>query len=164
MLLVGWFDEWSSDLDEVIEVSVLISGSTWVGDFGFVLFEHITEDLIPSFIGKFLSSWKVSFLFRDSLVEELLNLVLKRGFSSVSQFLILIQVLELQVVHFVGVELERMDVVGHEFEFSISLIGESSGTTMLDLLGWSFTGHWNSEHFSEGNDESLLLQVSHTKA
>lgn len=52
-----------------------------------------------------------------------------------------------------------MGVVGHELELSVSLVGESSGTTVLDLLGWGLGGERNQEELSEGQDESLLFTV-----
>jgi hypothetical protein len=64
--------------------------------------------------------------------------------------------LKLLVIGFIGEQLEWMDIVGHEFKFSVPLISKSSCTTMLDLLGWSLRGKWNSEKLSEGDDESFL--------
>ena len=72
--------------------------------------------------------------------------------------------LELQIIGLVSEKLERMDVVGHELEFSVSLVSESSGTTVLDLLSWCLGSERNQEKLSEGQNESLLTTVSSQNA
>jgi len=153
---VRWFNEWSSHLDEVLKVSVLISGTTWSSSLCFVLSDHISKDLSPSFVGDSLTSSEVCLFFGDGLIEVSLQLILKRSLSRFSELGVFVKFLKLLVISFIGEQLEWMDIVGHEFKFSVSLISESSCTTMLDLLGWSLRGKWNSEELSEGDDKSFL--------
>jgi len=69
-----------------------------------------------------------------------------------------VELLEFLVVSFIGEELERMHIVRHEFIFSVSLVDESSGSTVLDFLGWGFRSERDSEKFSESENESFLLK------
>lgn len=156
MSLVRWFNERSSNLEEVVEVSIVVSGTTRGSNLGSVLSDHVSEDLSPSLVGDGLARSQASVLLGDGLVEEGLQLILKWGLAGLSELGIFVEFLELLVIGFVAEELERMDVVGHQLEFPISLVGESSGSTVLDLFGWGFRGKWNSEEFSEGDDESFL--------
>jgi hypothetical protein len=153
---VRWFNKWSSNLNEVLEVSVLVSGTTWSSSLSLVLSDNISKNFSPSVIRDGFSGWKTGLLLGNSLIEEGLQLILKRSLSGLSELGILIQLLQLGVVGLVGEKLERMNVVGDQLELSVSLVSESSGTTVLDLLGWSFRGQRNSEKLSEGDDESLL--------
>ena len=49
-----------------------------------------------------------------------------------------------------------MLVVGNKLEFPVSLVDESSGSTVLQQVSWGFTGQRSQEELSEGQDELLL--------
>ncbi len=153
---MGRLNERSSDFDEVFEVPVGLSGSAWSSGLSLVLPNDISEDFGPSVIGDFLTGSKIGLLLGDGFVEERLDLILKWSLASLSKFGSLVELLELEVVGFVSEELEWVDVVRHELKFSVSLIGESSGTTVLNLLGWGLRGERDQEELSESQDESLL--------
>ena len=84
---MGWAHEWSSDLQEVLEVAVFISGASWSGDFGLVFSEGVSEDLDPSVVRDGLSFSEGGDFGLDSLIEVVLHLVFEWGLSGISEFL-----------------------------------------------------------------------------
>lgn len=151
-----WFNEWSSHLNEVFEVSVLVSGSTWASSLCLVFSDNVSENLSPSVVGDSFTWSEASLLLGNSLIEEGLELIFKRCLTSLSELSIFVELLELLVVCLVGEKLEWMNVVGHQLELSVSLVSKSSGTTVFNLLGRCLRGKWDSEKLSECDDESLL--------
>jgi len=154
--LVRWFNEWSSDLNKVLEISVLVSGTSRVSGLSLVFSDHVSQDLGPSIVGDGFAWSQMGLLLGDAFIEEGLELIFKRSLAGLSKLGVFVELLELLVVSLIREQLERMDVVGHKLKLSVALVSESSGTTVLDLLRWGLRGKRNREEFSEGDDESFL--------
>lgn len=150
-----WLQEWSSLFKEIVDISILGSlGGGTTGSLGFS--ENVEDYLGQLLLAQNLSFSQLSLLLGDNGVQVGEHLLFESLFSFLRDLVLFVFMGNMSVVDIIGEELERMLVIGDEFEVSIQLINHSSFSSVLDLISKTFADHGDEEESSQSQDEDFF--------